>query len=80
VRHAYGLEPEIYDAMIVTQEGKCAICLREFSDDLRICVDHDHQDGKVRGLLCDGCNIGLGGFRDNIEAIGRAAGYLRWRS
>lgn len=77
----YGLAPGEYDAMLSDQDNKCAIC----SDVLETPnVDHDHSccpgDGGcgrcVRGLLCRGCNVGLGSFRDNPDVLIRAADYL----
>lgn len=76
VRSTYGLEPDQYDAMVITQAGRCAICLRLFGEDVKICIDHDHSDGRVRGLLCSDCNSGLGYFRDDSEALLRATTYL----
>ena len=39
-------------------------------------IDHDHKTGEVRGALCHGCNIGLGGFKDNIDILNKAIEYL----
>ncbi len=52
----YGLTPDDVDRMLTDQGGVCAICQGEMK---RQCVDHDHATGKVRGLLCHRCNIGL---------------------
>lgn len=65
---------EEYNGMVSEQSGKCAICGRILWDDLR--VDHDHTTGKVRGLLCDNCNWGLGNFKDNPELLRKAVDYL----
>lgn len=54
----------------------CEICLREFGPNLRRCVDHCHTTGKVRGILCDDCNISLGKMADDPERLKRAAVYL----
>jgi hypothetical protein len=80
----YGITREQYEEMWTRQGGRCAICNRLGSEVhargkavLRLAVDHDHETGVVRGLLCNGCNLGLGGFDDDPEALERAAAYLR---
>lgn len=70
---AYGLEPEEYDRLLADQGGVCAIC-RE--PGLKLVVDHDHQTGAVRGLLCADCNIGIGRLKDNPGYLRAAAEYL----
>ena len=78
VRRKYSLTPDQYNAMIDAQDSQCLICGYEFGQkkgDLH--VDHDHETGKVRGLLCDKCNRGLGYFRDNAQVLFNAALYLR---
>jgi hypothetical protein len=70
----HGLTPESYAAMLVAQEGACAICRREF--DQRPCIDHDHETGAVRGLLCRPCNSAIGLLRDDTAAMLRAVEYL----
>lgn len=56
---SYGLNQEIYDQILLKQEGKCAICKISFKNE-KPCIDHNHETGKVRGLLCGPCNIILG--------------------
>ena len=61
----YGITVEIYNLMWLTQRGLCAICLmperaHNQYGPLRLAVDHDHETGKVRGLLCRSCNGALG--------------------
>lgn len=75
----YGISLEEYDALYERQEGGCAICgLPQMSKrNTRLCVDHDHETGEVRGLLCDGCNRGIGLLKDDYRLLERAAGYLR---
>lgn len=59
------------------QRGKCAICDDSIAlEHRRFAVDHDHQTGKVRGLLCLRCNVGLGHFRDNVTFLKAALNYL----
>lgn len=67
----YGLTPETFDAMLTEQNGRCAICRNE-PDARGLVVDHCHATGRVRGLLCVPCNVGLGNFAEN-EAIMRSA-------
>jgi hypothetical protein len=59
--------------MMVSQNGKCAICKDRPAEHL----DHDHATGKLRGLTCFPCNGGLGQFKDNIEYLESAIEYLR---
>ncbi len=72
----YGLEPEDYDAMLEQQGGLCAICKRECVTGRALHVDHDHNTGRVRGLLCHKCNSGLGQFGDSLDVIRSALTYL----
>jgi hypothetical protein len=62
---------EEYDALLQAQEGKCKICGAPPT-----AVDHDHETGEVRGLLCRACNLGLGYFKDSAELLQRAIAYL----
>lgn len=71
---AYGLTAQDYAELRRRQAECCAICGR---GDVELVVDHDHKSGQVRGLLCGGCNRGLGSFRDELELVERAAAYLR---
>ncbi|MFM7009119.1 MAG: endonuclease VII domain-containing protein [Betaproteobacteria bacterium] len=70
----YGISLEERNAMEVTQSGKCLIC-NEIPK--RLVVDHCHTSGKVRGLLCDHCNTGLGRFKDSPELLMAAIRYLK---
>jgi len=72
----YGLTTDELAALIAEANGRCAIC-REEMDPLH--VDHDHETGLVRGLLCNGCNTGLGMFRDSECRLVAAIEYLRKR-
>ena len=74
----YGITLEQYDEMFAAQEGRCAICNRpEFEQKRRLAVDHDHETGEVRELLCDACNVSLGGFQDDPAVLMAAQAYLR---
>lgn len=73
----YGITEEVLENIKQKQNNKCAICgkiINEFTKDFAI--DHDHKTGKVRGLLCMNCNIGLGAFRDNKTIMRKAIDYL----
>lgn len=72
----YGLTPEGFDLLFEDQSGACAICRTLFEDQTPH-VDHDHATGKVRGLLCGECNLGLGKFKDDPERLQRALDYIR---
>lgn len=74
LRKTYGLEPEDFEQLKLNQQNKCAICRADF---LKVpCIDHDHATGKVRGLLCQDCNTGLGLFKDSLSRLRAAATYL----
>ena len=72
----YGITPADYDAMAEQQGGVCAICDLPPPADGVLCVDHDHDTGKVRGLLCRTCNTGIGHLRDDPALVRKAATYL----
>lgn len=74
----YGLTLDDYKELQKKQNGKCAICGAEIgnSEGDRLYVDHNHKTGKVRGILCSNCNIGIGKFHDNISLLKRAIEYL----
>lgn len=72
----YGISLEEYEKRVAAQNG-CDICGGECSTGRNLSVDHNHQTGKIRGLLCSKCNQGIGYFRDNIEALQNAINYLR---
>jgi hypothetical protein len=66
LKRKYGLTPETFDALYQTQNGVCKICARQ----VELVVDHDHNTGRVRGLLCRKCNAELGWYemyRSEIE-------------
>lgn len=70
----YGVTQERYETMYRAQGGCCAICGDAFDV---LCVDHDHETGDVRGLLCWPCNFGIGHLRDDPDRLVAAAQYLR---
>lgn len=72
----YGLTVEDYDEMLRQQEGACAICKEPPSEGWKLAVDHDHKTGKVRGLLCLGCNVTVGYLEENPIRIQGCQAYL----
>lgn len=78
----YGVSSDSVQARLKKQNGVCAICghLETRCQNGRIqalAVDHDHQTGKFRGLLCSACNSALGLMQDSPEIMQRAADYLK---
>ena len=74
IEQKYGLTPSGFNAMVIEQENRCAICSSTFTE--MPFIDHDHKTGLVRGLLCRSCNCGLGFFKDEIKLLARAIVYL----
>jgi hypothetical protein len=72
----YGLDKSQYVVLLAHQEHRCAVCDGPLIGKTKVCVDHNHSTGKVRGLLCDGCNRGIGLLKDNPVVLGRAAQYV----
>lgn len=72
----YGLTREGHAALVAEQAGTCAICKTACSTGRDLAVDHDHTTGKVRGLLCQACNVTLGQMRDDPQLLRAAADYL----
>lgn len=79
LKRKYGLSLGDFERKIRIQDGLCAICGNSPTKK-NLCVDHDHDTGKVRGLLCDNCNLLLGRINDDPTIIKSAAQYLeKWR-
>lgn len=76
LKSRYGVTAREINEMSERQGGLCAICREDAANQ----VDHDHQTKEIRGLLCDGCNGGLGAFEDDPDLIQRAIDYLeKWK-
>jgi hypothetical protein len=73
-KREYGLSDEDMSNMLKLQDYKCEIC--QIDIDWGCCVDHNHNTGKVRGLLCTTCNTGLGMFKDNSVILNSAINYI----
>ena len=74
LKYCYGMSLMDYDVLFRRQRGVCAICKRRSARTL--CVDHCHATGKVRGLLCSKCNLGIGQLEDNPILVRAASAYL----
>jgi hypothetical protein len=72
LRRRYGITSADVDALIAAQGGVCALCRERTPEH----VDHDHLNGRVRGVLCSCCNQGLGNFRDRSDILRTAIDYL----
>ena len=73
----YGLTETEYNRIYSKQRGLCAICGTHAIDlNCFLCVDHNHKTGKIRGLLCNKCNTGLGMFAESRGNLIKAIQYL----
>ena len=82
LRKEFGITAEEYDVALELQGGVCSICRNAVADRRghRLHVDHDHRTGRVRGIICGNCNLGLGKFQDDPILLGRAIDYLLGRT
>lgn len=77
LKSSYGITLEEKEQMIAAQDGKCAICYFEFSDNNKPCTDHNHLTQKVRGILCHACNRAIGLLKDDTAVLENAIKYLK---
>lgn len=77
--HTYGMTPGDYNALLKVQKRRCAICsrTREESGGKYLAVDHCHETGRVRGLLCDRCNLAVGKARESVAGAATAQPIIR---
>lgn len=73
----YGMSMADFESLLAMQNGACAICSGRPHSMLLFHVDHDHVTGKVRGILCQRCNMSLGGFGDSADLLTKAISYLK---
>lgn len=80
LKRNFGISIEQYNEMLEAQEGVCFICGNpedsKRHENQKLAVDHCHSTGKIRGLLCNRCNRGLGYFRDNPDLLAKAFSYV----
>lgn len=80
LKKSTGITVNQYNQMFVDQQGCCAICGIPKSDlSVKLFVDHDHQTGEIRGLLCKQCNFALGNVKDSVVVLKKAIIYLTQR-
>lgn len=85
LKNTFGITPEDFVDLYKAQNGRCAICGlanmnyidKKGRERPSLFIDHEHLGGGVRGLLCHGCNTGLGHFRDSVELLESAINYMR---
>jgi hypothetical protein len=73
IEKTYGIDIEEFERLKEKQNNRCAVCDRE----TKLCIDHDHSSGKVRGLLCNSCNSGIGFLGDDDAGVKKALDYLK---
>jgi len=73
IKRLYGLSKDQYDGLI----GRgCGIC----GEHWKLCVDHNHSTGKVRGVLCNSCNLGIANLKESTKLLASATRYLKRKS
>ncbi len=77
IQRNYGLTWAAYCSMLTAQGSGCAICgYVPNLDERGLCVDHDHETGDIRALLCNCCNVALGQINDNLAILKRMIDYV----
>lgn len=76
MRLDFGIDLDDYNRILELQNNLCAICENSPLNSRRFNVDHCHKTGRVRGLLCDNCNLGIGKFKDDTTLLKYAISYL----
>ena len=85
IKAKYGISVQDYEDMLVTQNYSCKICgskkanrdWKEKTQRIGLFVDHCHTTGKVRGLLCNKCNVGLAMFNEDLDTFASAMAYIK---
>lgn len=82
LKRTYGIDEDEYERLLALQDYGCAICQKKTDTVLghgvnkMMAVDHNHQTGQIRGILCENCNRALGLFNDNKQSLQNAINYL----
>ena len=76
----YGIDLKMFNSIYKQQNGQCCICYGKMttikSGGKFVCIDHNHLTGKIRGLLCNECNLMIGYAKDNLKILQNAIKYL----
>lgn len=75
-KKTYNLTLEEADKILLIQNYRCPICGKSLIETRR-CIDHNSKTGKVRGILCSKCNLGLGHFNDDLELLKKTIEYIK---
>jgi hypothetical protein len=76
LKRTYGITLSQRNELIEQQEGKCKICKVELAGGKHTHIDHDHNTGRIRGILCNHCNVGIGMFKNDKELVHKIIEYL----
>lgn len=74
IRQRYGISLEEYEVHVTATDGVCPCCGK--SGRKKMCLDHDHLTGAIRGVICSACNSGIGLLGDDVEGLRKAIAYL----
>jgi hypothetical protein len=80
LKRKFGLSVEEYAKMLASQNGVCSLCENSCATGYSLAVDHDHNTGKIRGLLCKNCNTALGLLKENVETMTKAIDYIKFHT
>jgi hypothetical protein len=75
----FGIDADWYSRQLSIQNNACAICKRKTNGKRKFCIDHDHVDGRVRGLLCGKCNLLIGYSNDDVSILEASISYLKMK-
>lgn len=77
MKRSYNLDLEGYSKIFDEQEGRCKICNKYYTESQQgLVIDHNHETGEIRGLLCSKCNLALGLINENIHTLQNMIKYL----
>ena len=77
-KRTYGISLDDYNQMLIDQKGCCLICEKHASElNKSLAIDHCHKTGKIRGLLCSRCNVGIGLLEEDLKIFENCIKYLK---